>query len=336
MSFQRPIKNLDGLHDPSFLLPTMASPPAKRPRTENVLITCSDIWYRDGSVVLQAGDTQFRVHWTVLEQNSPFFRAMQGLPQPPDQPTVEGCPVVELPDDAEDVRYLLKALYSPTFLMQKTLPFPAVAALIRLGRKYDFREILDATVERVTFENPTTLEEFPSGKYNPTRIDYHPGLVFDMITLIRENNILSALPCAYYRAILFHSVNIIDGIPREDGTLAALASIDQRRCGLAREKLIKTQLKTGYTIGWLRDQGRADCTNTSSCDAKRTEILYHYLDILNLWALGRIAQATMGKSLCEACRKHAIESNESGRKKLWEELPSFFELPPWNELKNDL
>jgi capsid portal protein len=89
------------------------SPPAKRQRTdEDEPITRSDIWYEDGSVVLQARNTQFRVHWGVLAQHSSFFRDMQKLPQPPDQPNADGCPIVELQDEVADVEHLLRALYS--------------------------------------------------------------------------------------------------------------------------------------------------------------------------------------------------------------------------------
>jgi hypothetical protein len=91
----------------------MTSPPAKRQRTEDASITRSNVWYKDGSVVLQAESTQFRVHWGVLSENSTFFRGLEDLPQPSDQPTVDGCPIVELPDAVIDVEYLLKALYDP-------------------------------------------------------------------------------------------------------------------------------------------------------------------------------------------------------------------------------
>jgi hypothetical protein len=90
------------------------------------------------------------------------------------------------------------------FQFQPALPFAVVAALIRLGRKYNFHDILELAVERVTFENPKTLEEyqglFSDRKYRSTRIVPYNGIFFDIITLARENNILSALPSAYYRA----------------------------------------------------------------------------------------------------------------------------------------
>ncbi|KAF7362231.1 BTB domain-containing protein [Mycena venus] len=173
--------------------------PAKRQRTEDASTTRSDVWYKDGSVVLQAQKTQFRVHLSVLCQHSSVFGEMQSLPQPPDQPCVDGCPVIELPDDAAaDVEHLLRVLYNMKIMFQPVLPFAVVAAVIRVGRKYDFRDLLDLAVERVTFENPTTLDEFDAQR--PTRIEPYPGIAFDMLALARENHILSALPVAHYRA----------------------------------------------------------------------------------------------------------------------------------------
>ncbi|KAJ7821105.1 hypothetical protein B0H14DRAFT_3876053 [Mycena olivaceomarginata] len=154
----------------------------ERQRIEDAPPTRSTIWYKD--------------------ENSAFFDVLEGLPQPNDQPTVDGCPLVETSDDAVvDVEYLLKALYTPIFLLQKALPFAVVAALIRLGRKYDFRDLLDTAVERLIFENPTTLEGYDAllnidDTYRTTRILHQPGILYEMLTLARENNIQSALPCA--------------------------------------------------------------------------------------------------------------------------------------------
>ncbi|KAJ7350356.1 hypothetical protein DFH08DRAFT_861172 [Mycena albidolilacea] len=102
----------------------------------------SNIWYTNGSVILQAEGTQFRVHWGVLSENSPFFRHLSGFPQPSTQHSVDGYPTVELlGDSVADVSNLLKALYSPTFLAQTALPLPAIGALVRLGCKYEYQGI---------------------------------------------------------------------------------------------------------------------------------------------------------------------------------------------------
>lgn len=84
-----------------------------------------DFWFNDGSVVLVVQNTMFRVHKTFLSRNSPVFRDMFSLPQPPssmaplgsDSPQVkmideiEGCPVVRLHDSSDDVSNFLYALY---------------------------------------------------------------------------------------------------------------------------------------------------------------------------------------------------------------------------------
>ncbi|KAJ7018338.1 hypothetical protein C8F04DRAFT_1151877 [Mycena alexandri] len=227
-------------------------------------ITRSKFWYSDGSVILQAEATQFS------PSNSAFFRDMQSLPQPPDQPTLEGCPVIELPDDdVIDVGYLLEALYSPPFLCQTALPLPVISAHIRLGRKYDFRELLDLAVARLNFENPTTLAAYDAlltdeydvalmldSHYTPTRIVNYPGLYLDIIRLAREHDILSVLPCAYYRLLISTDLRTVDelflGIKKADGSRVPFTPDELRRCVSGREKIMYAQLQPGYGCGWYR------------------------------------------------------------------------------------
>ncbi|KAJ7496925.1 hypothetical protein FB451DRAFT_207902 [Mycena latifolia] len=320
----------------------MTTPPTKRQRPENASIMRSDIWYQDGSVILQAENTQFRVYWGILSQHSSFFREMQGLPQPPEQVYVDGCPVIEMQDSAADVAHLLKALHNPTFLQQAALPLPVVAALIRLGRKYEFRELLDSAVARLTFENPTTLAEYdaridPSGflGYVPTRIINYNGLIFDMLTVARENNILSALPCAYYRAACSGHGRLLDGIKNRDGTLASLTSVEQRQCILGGQKLLIAQTQPGYTMGWLRSWvPAAGCTQRNGCTTVRNICLHRYLDSGAIWALDSYTELYL--EFCDACRPPNEAAVRVGREEMWEDLPGFFDLPRWNELKNDL
>ena len=91
--------------------------PAKRKRTEDPNVddkpqpkVRSEIWYDDGSVVMQANSTQFRVHQSILSTHSPVLKDMLLL-APADEQLVEGCPVFHLSDSEEDMAHLLKALY---------------------------------------------------------------------------------------------------------------------------------------------------------------------------------------------------------------------------------
>ncbi|KAJ6551382.1 hypothetical protein B0H19DRAFT_1264030 [Mycena capillaripes] len=181
-------------------------PPAKRQRMESEAenLTRSDIWHDDGSVVLQAESTQFRVHWSVLSLHSTFFRDMRSLPQPDGQSSIEGCPVIQLHDSSVDVEHLLNALYNP--FVAKELHLPFIAAIVRLRRKYDFKNLLAVAVQRLTHENPMTLQEYESMVqvkdnqviFSATQIVQYDSIVFDVITLARENNLFAVLPCAYF------------------------------------------------------------------------------------------------------------------------------------------
>ncbi|KAJ7686529.1 hypothetical protein B0H17DRAFT_713989 [Mycena rosella] len=332
----------------SFISSTMSalSRPVKRQRTESApsITRSSSVWYEDGSVVLQVESTQFKVHWGVLAQHSSFFHDMQGLPQPLDQPSVDGCAIVELLDPVVDVEHLLKALYHSTPLFKEALEFPVVAALIRLGRKYDFRNLLDIAVECLTLENPATILEYDARIFhnrhtpNRQRITPYPGLLFDMITLARENDIFTALPCAYYRAITTHDwASLFDGVPRGDGTCAALPAIDQRAFILGRERILHAQCANGNTFGWLRSwANRVGCSNPALCNAWRDQICDLFLTVPRLMA---IPEPTSIRSwtvrLCDPCAQHVERSVAAGRMRMWDALPALFDLPPWTELKND-
>ncbi|KAF8216748.1 hypothetical protein K438DRAFT_1953652 [Mycena galopus ATCC 62051] len=318
----------------------MSTPPAKRKRTEDApSITRSETWRSDGNVVLQAGTTQFRVHWSVLALHSSVFRDMQGLPQPTDQPTIDGCPIVELSDNPDDVEYLLKALYIPIFYRPKTVRFtlPSVGAVIRLGRKYDFKNLLDSAVACLESEyRATTLEEYDALPENYETIQSYAGVTFDAIALASSNNILSVLPCVYYFAVqCFSLAQLFHGIRKRDGTLASLLSIDLGRCVLARERLLISQFQPGNTLGWARKWDFNDCTTLERCRIARDHVLSEYLDSALIGALVKPSDLGLSK-FCATCIRHIHECITSGRKKLWEGLPQIFDLPPWSELKNDI
>lgn len=76
--------------------------------------TTTDFWFSDGNMVLLAGNVAFKVHRGQLVRHSDIFHDMFSMPQPEGedgQGLLDGCPWVELHDDASDVLHLLRALY---------------------------------------------------------------------------------------------------------------------------------------------------------------------------------------------------------------------------------
>ncbi|KAF7315168.1 BTB domain-containing protein [Mycena indigotica] len=187
-----------------------SAPPNKRPRVEeekSSVVTRSDIWHPDGSVVLQVGLTQFRVHSSVLSMHSPIFKDMFEMSKPDSTDPgsmVDGCPVVQLYDDPKDVENVLRALYTQTLLLRPQLEFPFVAALIRLGRKYVMEELWEAGVNILTTEFPDTLAGYNARsvvQFRPIRIKWYPALQIDCLDLAKETRVLTVLPCLYYNLL---------------------------------------------------------------------------------------------------------------------------------------
>lgn len=69
-------------------------------------------WFDDGNIILETEAMQFRVHRGVLAASSNIFADMFSVPQPVQgDEVVDGCPVVKMLDNAEELKHVLKAIY---------------------------------------------------------------------------------------------------------------------------------------------------------------------------------------------------------------------------------
>jgi hypothetical protein len=103
---------------------------------------------------------------------------------------------------------------------------------------------------------------------------------------------------------------------------------------------MKAQTEPGNTWGWLESKSwdYDECTGKpGQCDLVRHALFLKIKvkDPIKLRALNRYPEG-YPKSMCNPCRLYVNELVAEGRKKMWEDLPSLFDLPPWSELENDL
>lgn len=169
--------------------------PSGSPSTKDIAISSSsqepllkhvDLWFSDGSVVLQAESTLFCVHKSQLARRSVVFSDMFTLPQPvvstshatfADE-SYESCPVVRLHDSAEDVANLLLALYDgpwvlfisglSTHMFTDASPrtfgdndpddFTIVSGILRLSTKYAMDSLRSKAIAHLSIAWPTSLK----------------------------------------------------------------------------------------------------------------------------------------------------------------------------------
>ncbi|KAJ7465252.1 hypothetical protein FB451DRAFT_1263058 [Mycena latifolia] len=318
-------------------------PAAKRQRTDETSspeeVVRSEIWYDDGSVILQAESTQCRVHWTVLAQHSSIFNDMRGIPQPPDEPRVEGCPIVRLSDSIQDVEHLLRAVYDPLFDSADELEFPVVAAIVRLGKKYDFSRLLAAVVARLTAHFPRTLHTYNSGPATE-RIVLDPGLCFDAINLATENGLFALLPALYFSALLDvepdASDEILIGVERADKTTANLSFENQVILLRSQKQAHLTQAQLLFE--WMTPENLPSsvCTSSATCAAQRDNLTHDLFVPLYTLRASLSWNILFEREFCPECGRAMKFSFKRGARKFWDELPRLFGLPDWAELKNEI
>ncbi|KZP19036.1 hypothetical protein FIBSPDRAFT_828608 [Athelia psychrophila] len=305
----------------------------------------SDIWYDDGNIVLQAQNVQFKVHKSILAHSSSVFRDMFSVPQPPSQDThlVEGCPVVHLSDSAEDVSYILQALFQREYVADgEKIPFAVMSAFLSLGDKYDIPKLRTEAKKKLCREFPIILRDMDAlGKYWVTiDISEVKNEYMELVILARRERVFSVLPYLLYQCGKRHSASeILQGLARDDGSRLLLSPEDQLACIASHRKLCEVQAKT--TFDWAYSQDITSltshkCLSSIQCDRARRQ----FLSTAQLYPVPVVRgltrwRDTFSEELCATCAIKAKEQHNMGRAKFWEQLPVLLGLPPWSELKNE-
>ncbi|KAF8472307.1 hypothetical protein DFH94DRAFT_696019 [Russula ochroleuca] len=94
----------------------------------------------DTNLIIRSSDlVDFRVHKSVLAIASPFFKDLLSLPQPSDSESVDGLPVVQLPESSE----LLNSLISILYPIRTEMPtsYEKVLYLLAACQKYEMASV---------------------------------------------------------------------------------------------------------------------------------------------------------------------------------------------------
>ncbi|KAF7297804.1 BTB domain-containing protein [Mycena kentingensis (nom. inval.)] len=313
--------------------------PAKRARedtpAETSIIRSPDYWFDDGSIILQAECTQFRVVKSLLAMHSTVFRDMFSMPLPVDEPLVEGCPVVVLAgDEAEDWKHLLKVMFPKECFVNDVPKVEELAGVLRLSKKYDIPSFRARALSRFKAEFPTELENYEGIRSEWVNISVDDGIsplgiIVKGVNLARELGIYSILPCAFYLIVV--APTVVEDMRGE--TFAKLAPADQVLCLQGYIALVQTHKETPSQ--WLSSAQvpSPGCTSPAACESARKDLLiqlgasaYNVVRVLAPW------DEIAALKVCSPCRTAGRFAFDAAREKCWQKLPTYFGLPPWEEL----
>ncbi|KAH8824291.1 hypothetical protein DL96DRAFT_1613607 [Flagelloscypha sp. PMI_526] len=272
-----------------------------------------NLWFNDGSIILLTGTRVFRI----------YREDMFSLPQPYQSDDIfEGCPVIRLPEDSDELEWYLLAIFDSTYLDRlvhdsTASPIPALLGVARLSHKYDSSILKKTALRQIQLYYPSSLKSFmggkPGGKSLSLSLPAHwcmPSACYligrdylpeNIVPLLADDPPLLAhlvRGCRYQDAYVYRVIHSI---------FENEADCEGRDCVLAR--IAGSQ---AFTHLWL-DPMRA---------GKRDPI-------------GMMRSFTMSDvpSACHTCCSRYIEDRNSVEADIWEELPSIYALPNWEILE---
>jgi len=235
------------------------------------------------------------------------------------------------------------------------MPVSCLAAMLRLGTKYEIDYLRKAALEILHYEFPTTLEDWAISTES-MRIDYgfSDDPIGKVLNLATELSLETVLPTAYLLivkssslvCILFTTklpiaqilMCVVQKSLLDQKSASALEYSVRVNCVLGRDKI----------ISWLNER-HISCISTVSeaaynpacsrsfpkCSPERIKLVNQF----RLWDNDHpymIApwDDTQTCQVCQSCRIALKKTHDGIRTDAWAKLPSFFGLPDWPDLKD--
>ncbi|KAJ7057702.1 hypothetical protein C8F01DRAFT_991607 [Mycena amicta] len=312
----------------SALSPSFPTPLVKR---------SPDVWFEDGTIILEAEGTQFKVFRGILAANSTVFEDMLivGSNLSSDEEMVDGCPVVHVYDDAVDLMHFLKALHHVGYYNPpETKSFPLIAALLRLSTKYNVDFLRRRALAHISSLYPTTIQDWEQRKDNA--IEVFNARPFAVFLLAKETGHQALLPaCMYLCADTVDINDILDGLKSIDGKHIELDWPDKRACIRGRQNLLLALRAEvfGFLTGGLKIP---NCTSPQRCDSAKLRWLQSLEASLGNGCPGifsiKFPWPSFRKAICDTCYTASYTDSMHHRQAIWDNLPQYFDMPPWEEL----
>ncbi|EPQ50346.1 hypothetical protein GLOTRDRAFT_82380 [Gloeophyllum trabeum ATCC 11539] len=300
------------------------------------LTRCDDLWFEDGNVVLQAEQKLFRVYRGLLADSSSTFSEMFKLPQPDSAEQYDDCPLITMPDSAEELEYLLNAVFKPGYLESMLCKNTAfLIGALRLSTKYNIQSIRRRIVDELALIYPRTLQGF----YHRVRHPVHEqfiGKAYIAAELARVGEAPILLPAILYCCATYTTETILD-----DNGPVGLNWSEKRACIMGRERIMVAYRKLEKQ---LKPQALPPTVNCELPGGQRCEIqqgvwvplLQKRRKLTAHWFMPMLSHGndlSWGPGVCFSCFDAMKTLYHNELNAIWEKLPEYFGLPSWEDLR---
>jgi hypothetical protein len=207
-----------------------------------------------------------------------------------------------------------------------------VEGVLRLSLKYDVQYLRRRALKHLVSTFPQTFKDWKARDVVRTI----PGLEntpFAALSIAREFDLTWLLPSILYCISSHPLEKTLDGVQWENKSLE-LNWVDKRTALIGRSKILLSQSQAAVMLTKVAGLPVEGCTG-SNCSSTRSR----YAEILSGWAMAGLLDyfedndEMYDLDFCLTCRRLFRDHCEAASRNLWEDLPSMFELPEWNELE---
>ncbi|KAJ7100437.1 hypothetical protein C8R44DRAFT_888264 [Mycena epipterygia] len=321
----------------------MCADPSSDTEGSDTLVHAEGLWFEDSGLIIQAENTLFRVSRDFLAARSSVFAEMLSLPMPQNAALMYGCPVVYLPDSAEDTTFFLKALIYSEFFepYPARTTFPVLAGVLRMSHKYAVDVLRKRSLLHLSSAHAITLQEWElaDAQFNSSWFDAADCDYIQMIHLARQTSALWILPTVFYRMCRYSrqlEEDIINGT--DSGTLRSHDKVVYMR---AARFLESTATSDVLEFLWSPPEIN-DCSSSKRCIRSR----HRLRRIAEGWRRVKAGEDSICMPLdiwdeddwkkleiCQRCLSAMRKTHQDAKQSVWNQLPEILELPDWADLE---
>jgi len=241
--------------------------------------------------------------------------------------------VVHLQDAADDIEHVLRALYGRGYYVRRvpatTIPFPIVSAFLRLGKKYEIKELYEDAKACLLSDFPDAWMEWHSRSksiVSPSR----KALLINVVNLAQDIGLRRVLPAAFYACLTQCSLQEIQCGVQEEGEVTALSPRNRAICISAWQPFQSCAIRT---FSWLDPANfPKQCQSKNSCTEHRYALMGRKFYPAPSCEPLEYFDSSWNANVCSVCSDYAKSNHGSNRFAAWSQLPSLFSLPAWHEL----